>query len=507
MLWTFAQNGPTVRPATFTASTLAQASAACPITALKPILAVAILCLDAFNVRTNIINEVHVFSEPRLFSQVEDSDAEICALGGLKPNDFNSMELSIGTMLSGASPATHSVGWTRRFRPRHSSERPSRCIDIYRAALASSETFIYHIDPRTAVAEIYDPITEMKGQGVDAWVVLQNKSHYDKPCFHELALNAEGGSHSDPASRYDNPSAIVFKWTPPAEDGPALILFCVMSSRSDPSIVAFNGFYSNAGVWSCKRCRRVASCAHIEAAAKMNYHEQLLPPDDVEGLDHLELNKKKLEEHLATLRTQGLLYSEPKIEKSLMGTCSKPEQLARSQPRAQRLLKIRRSTALVPTSIRPGISSFGWSTTPSSRDLPARNRRTMSLRRPTYSLLKGELVACTVYQSHSASRHSGWVKPCSKCPMEHNMNAGPDLREYGIFNLNNLRMFTHQLLNEYTTVMSAMEAPFHAFVEVVRKRYIDTGCYTRFAGEDSFRTAWFARSRLLHSLDSMRCEI
>ncbi|KAH7087277.1 hypothetical protein BKA62DRAFT_729917 [Auriculariales sp. MPI-PUGE-AT-0066] len=41
--------GPQLGPATFTASALAQASAVCPIPALKPILAVAVLCLDAFN--------------------------------------------------------------------------------------------------------------------------------------------------------------------------------------------------------------------------------------------------------------------------------------------------------------------------------------------------------------------------------------------------------------------------------------------------------------------------
>ncbi|KAH7100812.1 hypothetical protein BKA62DRAFT_600832, partial [Auriculariales sp. MPI-PUGE-AT-0066] len=379
---------------------------------------------------------------------------------------------------------------------------------MYRAALRDSETFVYYIDPRTAVAQIYDPITHDKGLGVDAWVVLQSvfsvntgrtsftcckwcpdKARYNEACLHELALNANDSPTPDPVSQYDNPSAVAFRWTPPSDDAAGLIIFCVMSSRADPSIVAFNGFYANAGVWSCKKCRGVSSCLHIDAAFKIGYHEELLPLDDSPGMEDNERNKLKLEQHLAALRAQTNRNSlrDLNLERSVS---FKPI----GSPRWCRLDSDPIST---PSVVRP-------------RRLPKILQLGLDARcrcgAPPLHSFKATLVPCTVYQSHRATQRRVWVKPCSRCPVERNMFAGPDLRHLGIFNLNNSRMFAHDLLNEYTTAMSAMEAPFHAFVEVVKKRYIDAGCRTRFAGEDSFRTAWFSRSRLLHSFDSMHCE-
>jgi len=113
-----------------------------------------------------------------------------------------------------AAPSAH-ISLARRYRPMATSEPPGVCIDMYRAALDSSETFIYAIDPRTWVAEVYDPISQEKGRGVDAWVVLQgsfdsasgglrytcskscpDKLRYRSECLHELVLNS-----SDPPDR------------------------------------------------------------------------------------------------------------------------------------------------------------------------------------------------------------------------------------------------------------------------------------------------------------------
>ncbi|KAH7066014.1 hypothetical protein BKA62DRAFT_598496, partial [Auriculariales sp. MPI-PUGE-AT-0066] len=116
-------------------------------------------------------------------------------------------------------------------------------------------------------------------------------------------------------------------------------------------------------------------------------------------------------------------------------------------------------------------------------------------------------LTCTLYGIAMATRHFVHVKPCSRCPPESNMFAGLDLSEFGIFNLNNSRMFLNVLLNDYTTTMSSMEAPFHAYTKLVRKRYLDYASPVKFTGEDLFRTAWFSRSHLIHQLDSKTCNI
>ena len=99
------------------------------------------------------------------------------------------------------------------------------------------------------------------------------------------------------------------------------------------------------------------------------------------------------------------------------------------------------------------------------------------------------------------------VQRCSKCPPEHNMDAGPDLCELGLFNLNNSHVFSRALLNDYTNSMKSLEAPFHSFCDVVNKRYSGAGSPLAFAGEDSFRTAWFLFMRIQHTCGYMHCDI
>ena len=115
-------------------------------------------------------------------------------------------------------------------------------------------------------------------------------------------------------------------------------------------------------------------------------------------------------------------------------------------------------------------------------------------------------IACTIFDISSAVRGRIQVQACSSCPREWNMNAGPDLSERGLFNLNNSRLFTHALLNDYTNSMSSLEAPFHSFCDVVNKRYSGTTNGIAFAGEDSFRTAWFSFTRIQHLYGYMHCE-
>jgi len=126
---------------------------------------------------------------------------------------------------------------------------------------------------------------------------------------------------------------------------------------------------------------------------------------------------------------------------------------------------------------------------------------------PPDSEAHSRLVNCTVFDISGAQRIKIEVKRCSKCPRERNMDAGPDLGGFGLFNLNNSRIFSHALLNDYTNSMTSLEAPFHSFCDITKKRYQGTGCGIEFAGEDSFRTAWFSFTRIQHTYSGTTCDI
>lgn len=87
------------------------------------------------------------------------------------------------------------------------------------------------------------------------------------------------------------------------------------------------------------------------------------------------------------------------------------------------------------------------------------------------------------------------------------MQAGPDLRALGLFNFNNRRIYTHELLNKFTNSISAHETPFHAFRTVIQRTYLESGCITSFVSDDAFRTAWFSFTRIQDLGDSFQCEL
>ncbi|KAG5642337.1 hypothetical protein DXG03_002985 [Asterophora parasitica] len=81
---------------------------------------------------------------------------------------------------------------------------------------------------------------------------------------------------------------------------------------------------------------------------------------------------------------------------------------------------------------------------------------------------------------------------------------GPDPRELGIFNLNNRILFTHELLDDYTSVYTSSETPFTAWVTVTSRRY---GSHPSipFVSEGTFRTAWFAYVNIQDFAKDMSC--
>ncbi|KAJ3567811.1 hypothetical protein NP233_g6118 [Leucocoprinus birnbaumii] len=96
------------------------------------------------------------------------------------------------------------------------------------------------------------------------------------------------------------------------------------------------------------------------------------------------------------------------------------------------------------------------------------------------------------------------LQRCPKCPSSRTKHIGPDLRELGVFNYNNSRLLTHELLNDYTNIFSSSETPFDAWCEIVLNRYSYTPGNT-FMSKDSFRACWFAYARLQSLEGDFRC--
>jgi hypothetical protein len=94
------------------------------------------------------------------------------------------------------------------------------------------------------------------------------------------------------------------------------------------------------------------------------------------------------------------------------------------------------------------------------------------------------------------------LQHCSSCRRRF---VGPDCRDLGLFNFNNHILFTHDLLEEYTSAYTTSETPFVAWVAVVSRRYQNHSSESRFVTEQMFRAVWFSYAKLLHLEGDMRC--
>ncbi|KAJ7849341.1 hypothetical protein B0H13DRAFT_2285060 [Mycena leptocephala] len=81
---------------------------------------------------------------------------------------------------------------------------------------------------------------------------------------------------------------------------------------------------------------------------------------------------------------------------------------------------------------------------------------------------------------------------------------GPDCLSYGIFNYNNKTLFTHEILDEYTSAFTTSETPFSSWVLVISRRYAIRSSV--FCSAEIFRSAWFAYAKLLALDGDMFCQ-
>ncbi|KAH7877328.1 uncharacterized protein C8R40DRAFT_1021702, partial [Lentinula edodes] len=110
---------------------------------------------------------------------------------------------------------------------------------------------------------------------------------------------------------------------------------------------------------------------------------------------------------------------------------------------------------------------------------------------------------CTVYTLSKAVRANIELQKCSSCERRY---VGPETRSLGLFNLNNSLLFTHELLDEYTSAFTSSETPFDAWVQQISRRYQAEDNSLPFVGNDTFRAAWFAYAQLINFEGDKWCE-
>lgn len=114
-------------------------------------------------------------------------------------------------------------------------------------------------------------------------------------------------------------------------------------------------------------------------------------------------------------------------------------------------------------------------------------------------------IECEIYTILGIVRAKVEVQECPTCPGVQRQTIGPDPRAIGLFNWNNKKMMTHELLNDYTSTFTTSETPMVSFATVMSRRYAEAG--DSFLLDKMFRTVYFAYATLYDFGDDMRCDL
>jgi hypothetical protein len=110
----------------------------------------------------------------------------------------------------------------------------------------------------------------------------------------------------------------------------------------------------------------------------------------------------------------------------------------------------------------------------------------------------------TVFGVRMATSCKIEVAACPIC--RHRLRKyGPDCGSFGIFNWNNHYGFTHELLNEYTSLFTTTTIPFSAFVTSRHNAYTDSLSPLPFCSMETFTCVWFAFTEIQELNSGMQC--
>ncbi|KAL0058334.1 hypothetical protein AAF712_015002 [Marasmius tenuissimus] len=248
------------------------------------------------------------------------------------------------------------------------------------------------------------------------------------------------------------------------------------------TMVSFFGSDTGVGLWNCIECSGINSCPHQKAARQ--FLRQVMGIDGPEGGEIDESETLESDENI-------VIFDDT------------------SRPCHQEQVSISHR------AIRPPLwAELPWDLIHYARPPPGYNPpQRLSLNEISRTLC-GSMVTtidcekiintCTVYTMTGALTREIELVQCPTCPSRKRCFAGPDPRELGLFNYDNTSIFTHELLDEYTSRFTSCETPFVAFVETIARLYDGRGSV--FVKEDLFRSVWFAYVSIQDYSQDMRCK-
>ncbi|KAJ8079455.1 hypothetical protein PM082_013793 [Marasmius tenuissimus] len=268
------------------------------------------------------------------------------------------------------------------------------------------------------------------------------------------------------------------------------------------TMVTFLGSDIGAGIWICAECSGTNGCPHRTAARRFFQEVMgIINPDDIaDGEDSESLGSEDNVVICECVDIDKMIYIDQKT------SCLLVDEISRARHHEEPAISYR--------AIRPPT----WAELPwdlvhydrpvASSDPPERIpsggfcRSACGSISPTTDREK-VVNTCIVYTTTGALTREIELVQCHTCPSRKRCFLGPDPRELGLFNYNNSIIFTHELLDEYTSRFTTCETPFVAFVESMSRVYEGRGSV--FVKEDLFRSVWFAYVSVQDYSQDMYC--
>ncbi|KAL0066843.1 hypothetical protein AAF712_006038 [Marasmius tenuissimus] len=222
------------------------------------------------------------------------------------------------------------------------------------------------------------------------------------------------------------------------------------------AMVVYSGSDAGDGVWSCSKCS--GTCTHTSAAK--GFFKQVLGLDDAEERD-------------------GDDMVSDDEENVLMFEDGNNVNVVRQEETGISYLPIRPPEwAELPGDV------VHYSRPPRNNDLPTR-----------IPLGESNRTACGRGPSTIAD-HLRIIKTCTVYMLTEKLTVEIELAPTALF--------THELLDEYTSRYTSCETPFVVFVEAMGRVYRGRGC--TFVKEDMFRSVWFAYVSIQDFSRDMYCQ-
>ncbi|KAJ3534115.1 hypothetical protein NM688_g7184 [Phlebia brevispora] len=332
-------------------------------------------------------------------------------------------------------------------------------------------------------------------------------------CIHQSTLREKLRSllALDPIAPFPTPPAVYFHSTPFLD---AHIFSCVSSMGRHESGKRSVVSLQRTGRWYCESCRYASGCKHIPHAKQFALDAKLISPNEEDDSNlscSSNIEDEPLAEEVFILMQAGTQDRNHEDRRSISHLpidpppwCSLPTDPP-VRPTTSESPPISISLLLSDTGhVSPLVFNLDVAARCSCGFLLASSSQLHTANGPAPITVARIVRPAVVYGLSNKHNVSIEVVPCPKC-CHHRRLIGPDLGDRQLFNFNNSIIFTHELLNSYTSAYTASETPFSAFCFTVRRTYSAYGSQHDFCADETFVRAWFAFIRIQRLDSGMAC--